>query len=65
MNCYTYHSHITHNDELVCNYFYYIKNTDGLFLNGIDEQNNIIINQNYNFYLNIKPFSKKVVLQKK
>jgi len=50
MNCYTYHSHVTHNDELVCNYFYYIKNTDGLFLNGIDEQGNVVIYQNYNFF---------------
>jgi hypothetical protein len=50
MNCSKYHSHATHQDELKCNYFYYIKNNSGLLFYGNDAQNNMIINPYYNVF---------------
>lgn len=37
-NCFKYHSHVTHKDEVECDYRYFIKETSGLHFYGLDSQ---------------------------
>lgn len=48
--CFSYHSHITHQDETVCYFSHYILDNSGLLYNGFEEPANVIFDADWNVF---------------
>ncbi|TRZ76174.1 MAG: T9SS C-terminal target domain-containing protein [Bacteroidetes bacterium] len=48
--CYTYHSHITHQNETKCYYNHYISESSGLWYYGFEDPTNVILDAYWNVF---------------
>ncbi|TSA31709.1 MAG: T9SS C-terminal target domain-containing protein [Porphyromonadaceae bacterium] len=49
-NCFTYHSHVTHQDETQCYFSHYVKDTMGLWRYGMEDPVNFLFVSYWNFF---------------